>query len=797
MNEKIFCYLTIFSNNLFSSYNILIDLITSFFYRRVPMVEHPQIKQFQFSQGYDVKQLKKISIVIPTRNEEGTIQRLVERIALICKKFNIQYEVVIIDDHSTDKTFAVAKNLHKEYPVSLYTKKGDVGKAQSLLEGFSYASYPLICMIDGDLQYPPEAIPLMLKQIYKGADIVVANRIKRETSFTRKFISNTFLYIFGKYLHGFSCDIQSGLKLFKKEIIERIQLHPSPWTFDLEFLSNARDAGYAIGTIPIVFEKRPAGKSKVQLFNTSLEIGFSAIKQKLSRPKIIPFHPTIIKKKGKGFHFKGKEFLAYTDLSPMDTAFFRLSYIQKIFLVCFIISLAISFIVNFHATLIVLIASVTALYFTDLLFQMFLIYKSFADKSELFISQAEVGKKRDRWPTYTILCPLYKEAMVIPQFITAIKNLSYPKDKLQVLLILEEDDKETIAKASSYHLPYFMRVIIAPHSRPKTKPKALNYGLRFAKGEYLVVYDAEDIPDPDQLKKVICAFEKVDNKIVCIQAKLNFYNPHQNILTRIFTAEYSLWFDLILTGLQAVNAPIPLGGTSNHFRVKDITKLQGWDAFNVTEDCDLGIRLAQKGFRTAIINSTTFEEANSEITNWIAQRGRWIKGYMQTYLVHTRNLFTFFRLSGKAKTAMFQLIVGGRVFSLLINPIMWITAIIYFCDRAHVGTIIESFFPAPVLYIGTLSFIGGNFLYLYYYMIGAAKRGQFSIIKYTLFTPFYWLMMSVTAWQALYKIVLKPHYWAKTKHGLHLKRKRKIVLKVSEKLINRNIFQLPGFSLSD
>jgi glycosyltransferase involved in cell wall biosynthesis/O-antigen/teichoic acid export membrane protein len=310
--------------------------------------------------------------------------------------------------------------------------------------------------------------------------------------------------------------------------------------------------------------------------------------------------------------------------------------------------------------------------------------------------------------------------------------------------------------------------VVVPHSYPKTKPKAMNYGLQYATGEYLVIYDAEDVPESAQLKKAVLAFKKLPENVVCVQAKLNFYNPNQNLLTRLFTAEYSLWFDLVLTGLQSLNGPIPLGGTSNHFRTKDLHLLKGWDAFNVTEDCDLGLRLFKRGYRTAIVESTTLEEANSDLRNWYNQRSRWIKGYIQTYLVHMRRPGEFFDDLKRPHVITFQLNVGGKILSMFINPIMWLITIVYFVFRSQVGPFIESFFPSFILYLGVFSFVVGNFLYLYYYLIGCAKRGQFGLIKYALLVPFYWLGMSVAAWRAVYEIMVKPHYWAKTVHGLHL-----------------------------
>jgi cellulose synthase/poly-beta-1,6-N-acetylglucosamine synthase-like glycosyltransferase len=363
------------------------------------------------------------------------------------------------------------------------------------------------------------------------------------------------------------------------------------------------------------------------------------------------------------------------------------------------------------------------------------------------------------------LCPLYKEAKVLPKFIDSISNLDWPKDRLEVLLLLEEHDRETINACENLKLPFFVKTVLVPHSYPKTKPKACNYGLGLATGEYVVIYDAEDSPDFYQLKKAYLGFRKVPGNVKCLQAKLNYYNSEQNLLTRLFTAEYSLWFDLILPGLQSIGTYIPLGGTSNHFRRKDLLQLEGWDPFNVTEDCDLGARIYNGGFRTAIIDSTTLEEANSNLVNWLRQRSRWIKGYMQTYLVHMRNPLQFARKYGKG-FFFFQLVIGCRVVFLLINPILWLLTIGYFALHSLVGAGIEALYPAPIFYIAVGSLVAGNFLYLYYYMIGCARRGQYLLIKYIYTVPIYWIMGSFSALIAMYQLIVKPHYWEKTNHGL-------------------------------
>ncbi len=472
---------------------------------------------------------------------------------------------------------------------------------------------------------------------------------------------------------------------------------------------------------------------------------------------------------GSGLRVNGVDFITHTNMHPSDSAVYSLSRSQKLILFS-IIFLCLAFaLYDFHLFIVIFIGLLSIVYFVDLLFNLFLIYRSFTYSSEIKVSQSELNSYSD-WPTYTVFCPLYKEIEVLPQFVEAMSNLDYPKDRLQVILLLEEDDRSTIDAANSSNLPKFFEILVVPHSLPKTKPKALNYGLGHAKGEVMVIYDAEDIPEVDQLKKAVIAFAKAGDRTMCIQAKLNFYNPRQNILTRLFTSEYSLWFDLVLTGLQSIKAPIPLGGTSNHFLAKYIKELKGWDPFNVTEDCDLGLRIFKKGFHTCILDSTTNEEANSDTINWFWQRTRWIKGYIQTYFVHMRNVSEFMQDITSPHILTFQLVVGGKILSMFINPLMWLTTILYFTFRDSLGPTIETFFPAPVFYISIFSLIFGNFLYIYYYMLGCVKRNYDDLLLYTLFIPLYWLGMSLAATVAVWRYIVAPHHWSKTKHGLHLKK---------------------------
>ena len=280
------------------------------------------------------------------------------------------------------------------------------------------------------------------------------------------------------------------------------------------------------------------------------------------------------------------------------------------------------------------------------------------------------GRHREL-PLYSIIVPLYREANVVPSLIAALGALDYPKDRLEILLVAEADDCETLAALNDEALDSRFAIVAVPPCLPRTKPKAANYALHFVSGEFTVIYDAEDRPDPDQLLKAVAAFRAAPKSVACLQARLNFYNAQENFLTRMFALDYALWFDFLLPGLGRLQIPMPLGGTSNHFRSEALRAISGWDPYNVTEDADLGIRLARLGLRVATLDSTTYEEATVDFGNWLRQRSRWMKGYMQTWLVHMRSPARLLRHAGPAGFVGFQLFVGGTFMTALLNPLLW------------------------------------------------------------------------------------------------------------------------------
>jgi len=451
--------------------------------------------------------------------------------------------------------------------------------------------------------------------------------------------------------------------------------------------------------------------------------------------------------------------------TPENSADVVISRGQRAVLIALIVAVVAGFVGFPHETAIALVSVASAFYLAASLYKARLIYSSLGHGAYIETTAQEIAALDERdLPVYTILVPLYKEAAVVPRLLEGIGNLDYPQTKLDVRLLCEADDDETIDAIRALNPPPHFRMVVVPASEPRTKPKACNYGLLQADGEFVVIYDAEDRPDPDQLKKSVLAFRKAEPQVTCLQAKLNYFNTDQNLLTRWFSIEYSMHFDLLLPGLCAARAPIPLGGTSNHFRIDRLRELGAWDPFNVTEDADLGIRLHKAGYATAMIDSVTLEEANSDVHNWIRQRSRWIKGYLQTWLVHMRNPAKLLSQIGPGAFISFNLIVGGA-FIFLLNPIFWALTTLFLVTHAE---FIQAVFPPFVFYVATGMLFIGNFVFVYLNVAGSLQSGHPGLTRYALLSPLYWGLMSWAAWKGFIQLLYRPFYWEKTTHGLDM-----------------------------
>jgi cellulose synthase/poly-beta-1,6-N-acetylglucosamine synthase-like glycosyltransferase len=360
-------------------------------------------------------------------------------------------------------------------------------------------------------------------------------------------------------------------------------------------------------------------------------------------------------------------------------------------------------------------------------------------------------------PVYTVIAALYREAKSVGPLMQAIDAFDYPREKLQVILALEPNDLATRAAIARLGPMPHVQVLIASDTGPKTKPKALNCALPFARGNFTAVFDAEDRPDPGQLRAALDAFRSHDTDVACAQASLRIDNDNKDSwLSRTFAAEYAGQFDVFLPGLAAMRMPLPLGGSSNHFRTTVLREVGGWDAWNVTEDADLGFRLARFGYRSVTFDSTTNEEAPVRFKAWLGQRSRWMKGWMQTWGVHMREPRRLWRQAGPRGFLTLNVIVGGNVLTALAYPILVIELAAYFLTNLTVSL-------AP-LHIAT--FMAGFASTVLIGLMGLARRNRLRSGWVLALTPFYWGCLSIAAWRALGQLWYDPYRWEKTEHGL-------------------------------
>jgi cellulose synthase/poly-beta-1,6-N-acetylglucosamine synthase-like glycosyltransferase len=320
-------------------------------------------------------------------------------------------------------------------------------------------------------------------------------------------------------------------------------------------------------------------------------------------------------------------------------------------------------------------------------------------------------------PIYTIIAALYREAGSVQQLVTSIRQLDYPPEKLDIKIVIEPDDLETGLALALLDLAAPFEVITAPASGPRTKPKALNAALAFARGTFTVIYDAEDRPEPNQLRMALDRFQSGGDELACVQSCLTIDNTDDGWLARLFTAEYAAQFDLFLPGLARLHLPLPLGGSSNHFRTEVLREVGAWDSYNVTEDADLGTRLARFGYRCEVIASTTYEEAPATLRRWIPQRTRWFKGWLQTWAVHMRTPGRLLRELGLTGFLSFQLVVGGNVLSALVHPV-FLASLIYSLTAGRSVFSLESFSDAVLTSFYATTLAAG---YVSSFVLGPAR----------------------------------------------------------------------------
>ncbi|MGL4319533.1 MAG: glycosyltransferase family 2 protein [Paracoccaceae bacterium] len=364
-------------------------------------------------------------------------------------------------------------------------------------------------------------------------------------------------------------------------------------------------------------------------------------------------------------------------------------------------------------------------------------------------------------PIVTIIVALYREADITHRLIARLGRIDYPRDKLDVILAVEDDDTITRAMLGSADIPHWMRVVNVPKGGLRTKPRALNHAMCFARGSIIGVYDAEDAPAPRQLHDVVAHFAASPPDVACLQGIIDFYNPRTNWLSRCFTVEYAAWFRVMLPGLARLGLVLPLGGTTLFFRRDALEQLGGWDAHNVTEDADLGLRLSRHGYRTELLSSVTEEEANCRLLPWVRQRSRWIKGYMMTWGVHMRDPLLLLSQLGWKRFLGVQVLFFGSVCQALLVPVMWSLWAFTLGFGHPAMAVLNPAFLIPL----TLALLAMEGVSIAINLYGMALRGKGTKPLWVLSAYFYFPLATFAAYKALYEVVARPFYWDKTSHG--------------------------------
>ncbi|WP_299750395.1 glycosyltransferase [uncultured Tateyamaria sp.] len=367
-----------------------------------------------------------------------------------------------------------------------------------------------------------------------------------------------------------------------------------------------------------------------------------------------------------------------------------------------------------------------------------------------------------RLPRVSVMVPLFNEERIAEALITRLSRLTYPKALLDVVLVLEAKDSVTRATLARTRLPKWMRVVEVPDDGTiTTKPRALNYALDFCKGEIIGVWDAEDAPEPDQIEKVVSKFAAAGPDVACLQGMLDYYNARHNWLARCFTIEYASWWRLVLPGVQRLGLVLPLGGTTLFFRRAILDELGGWDAHNVTEDADLGIRLARRGYRTELIPTVTYEEANCRAWPWVKQRSRWIKGFFITYCVHMRRPKELLRDLGLKKFLGVQAMFLATVSQFAALPLLWS----FWLPAAGLPHPVTATLGETALWSAASFFIAAELLNMAIGMLAVSDRDHRHLLPWVLTVPFYFPLGAIASYKAIYELVRAPFYWDKTQHG--------------------------------
>lgn len=712
---------------------------------------------------------KLVSIIVPTQNDRRFLVGCLQRVAAIFAGSGYDYELLVVDDDSRDKTEDFVRDASASLPVRFVPCDGARGRAASIKRGLEQSVGSIVVLLDPHLSCPRDEFWKMVSEL-DSAQIVVANRARYPfRAYT--FFSGLYRFIFGHILLWVDADVRSGLKMFRRSLLGSLRFDPQfdpALGFDALLLYHARHVGWMISSMKIAYTRPMFHHGVLGAFPPRVSLAVGVVRLNVRR--VIRFLlPFLYAPQPQDYFEAGfTNVHDYLFLSPSQSA---QGHITKE-----TVSLAICVICGFVGSLFVvsrlsnvpifpLVAfGVSILYVFLMLFKLKMMQQSIAHAAREY-SPAELASMSDEeLPVISIMIPLYKETEVIPQIFKYLNDFDYPVEKLDIIFILESTDTETMQGFLAMNPPAHFKALLSPDVQPKTKPKALNVAFKMAKGDVLVIYDAEVLPERDQLKKACLAF-KQNPSVMYLHAKMDVYNAGYNLITKLYTAEFSYFYQFFFPGLVASKFPLPISGHSTFFRREVITRVGAWDGYNLAEDCDIGIRIFRKGFGSGMmLESHTWEQSTTTVSTWVRQRTRWVQGFIQTSIVQLRYpLLLKKELKSWRNFFAFLILVPGNVVLVILNMLQWAMFLFWNLTSAP---FLQVAYNGAVLYVAMTSFVLGNFLFVFFAIYSLYARKHYAIAPWGLLTFAYWFLHGFATIRAAIRFFFYPSKWDKTSHSV-------------------------------
>lgn len=722
----------------------------------------------QYAEAVEEASEHLVSVIVPVENDKRYLQGCFDRLAGTFAGSTYAYEILVVDDHSTDGTEEFVRASAKSFPVRYIGLKNARGRARSIKAGLDASTGAVVVVIDPHLRCPRDSFWDMFAAL-GSAQIVVANRAKYPfRAYT--FFSYIYRWIFGRVMLWVEADVRSGLKMFRRSLLQSLRFDPQfdpRLGFDILLLYHARRVGWTIRSMRVPYSRPLFHHGVLGAFPPRISLAVGVVHLNIRRVlrTLFPFlyPPEPVEYFTEGF----TNLNDYLFLSPTQSAKGHITpesiSLAIVGSLVFVLCVAALKWATGSAVITIFALSISIMYIVLVLFKLFIMCVSIAHPTEEVAPEDLSAVDDADLPVVSVMIPLYKEREIIPQIFQYLLDFDYPQDKLDIIFILESTDAETAQAFLEMHPPAHFKALLSPDVQPKTKPKAMNVAFKVARGDILVIFDAEVIPERDQLKKAAVMFQR-HPEAMYLHSKMDVYNAKTNWITRLYTGEFCYFYHYFLPGLVHSNYAVPISGHSTYFRRQVIERVGAWDAYNVAEDCDIGVRIYRKGFGSGMmLESHTWEQSTTTIPTWVRQRTRWIQGFIQTSIVQMRYPFLLKReLKSWKNFAVFLFLVPGNVLLNILNLMQWLMFTLWHTTHAP---FLQIAYSGVTLYLSTFCFLVGNFMFTFYSMFALYRRKHYAIVPWGILSFVYWIMLGVATVRSALHLFLHPHKWDKTSHA--------------------------------